>query len=90
MVQYLGDLQTEAKYSLYGSFIYTVSLKYHDGMGKDFAPTDLLASGFWKNISDLNDLWKEDKSFNPNLKNDSKHIINLWEIRINKLLKVNE
>ena len=49
-----------------------------------------LASGFWKNISDLNDLWKEDKSFNPNLKNDSKHIINLWEIRINKLLKVNE
>ena len=49
-----------------------------------------LASGFWKNISDLNDLWKEDKSFNPNLKNDSKHIINLWEIRINKLLKANE
>ena len=49
-----------------------------------------LASGFWKNISDLNYLWKEDKSFNPNLKNDSKHIINLWEIRINKLLKVNE
>ena len=49
-----------------------------------------LASGFWNNISDLNDLWKEDKSFNPNLKNDSKHIINLWEIRINKLLKVNE
>ena len=49
-----------------------------------------LASGFWNNISDLNDLWKEDKSFNPNLKNDSKHIINLWEIRINKLLKANE
>ena len=49
-----------------------------------------LATGFWKNISDLNDLWIEDKSFNPNLKNDSKNIINLWEIRINKLLKVNE
>mgnify|MGYP003302134836 CR=1 FL=1 len=49
-----------------------------------------LASGFWKNISDLNDLWTEDKSFNPNLKNDSSNIINLWEIRINKLLKVNE
>ena len=29
-----------------------------------------LASGFWKNISDLNDLWIEDKYFNPNLKND--------------------
>ena len=49
-----------------------------------------LASGFWKNISDLNNLWIEDKSFNPNLKKDSKRIINLWEIRINKLLKVNE
>ena len=49
-----------------------------------------LASGFWKNISDLNDLWIEDRSFNPNLKNDSTQIINLWETRINKLLKVNE
>ena len=49
-----------------------------------------LATGFWKNVSDLNDLWIEDKSFNPNLKNDSRHIINLWEIRIKKLLKVNE
>ena len=49
-----------------------------------------LASGFWKNISDLNNLWAEDKSFNPNFKKDSTHIINLWEIRINKLLKVNE
>ena len=49
-----------------------------------------LASGFWKNISDLNNLWIEDKSFNPNLKKDSTRIINLWEIRINKLLKVNE
>ena len=28
--------------------------------------------------------------FNPNLKNDSRHIINLWESRIKKLLKVNE
>ena len=49
-----------------------------------------LASGFWKNISDLNNLWIEDKSFNPNLKKDSTRIINLWETRINKLLKVNE
>ena len=49
-----------------------------------------LATGFWKNVSDLNDLWIEDKSFNPNLKNDSRHIINLWESRIKKLLKVNE
>ena len=49
-----------------------------------------LATGFWKNISDLNDLWIEDRSFNPNLNYDSSEIINLWEIRINKLLKVNE
>ena len=49
-----------------------------------------LATGFWKNISDLNDLWIEDKSFSPNLDYDYSQIINLWEIRINKLLKVNE
>ena len=49
-----------------------------------------LATGFWKNISDLNDLWIEDKSFSPNLDYDYSQIINLWEIRINKLLKINE
>ena len=49
-----------------------------------------LATGFWKNISDLNDLWIEDKSFSPILDYDYSQIINLWEIRINKLLKVNE
>ena len=49
-----------------------------------------LASGFWKNISDLNDLWIEDKSFSPNLDYDYSQIINIWEIRINKLLKINE
>ena len=49
-----------------------------------------LATGFWQNISDLNDLWIEDKSFSPNLDYDYLQIINLWEIRINKLLKVNE
>ena len=49
-----------------------------------------LATGFWKNISDLDDLWIEDKSFSPNVDYDYSQIINLWEIRINKLLKVNE
>ena len=49
-----------------------------------------LATGFWKNISDLNDLWIEDKSFSPNLDYDYSQIINIWEIRINKLLKINE
>jgi len=41
---YLGDLHTEAKHSLSGSVIHTDAPKDHDGEGKDFAPTDLLAS----------------------------------------------
>ena len=41
---YLGDLQTEAKHSLSGSVIHTDAPKDHDGEGKDYAPTDLLAS----------------------------------------------
>ena len=41
---YLGDLRTEAKHSLSGSVIHTDAPKDHDGEGKDFAPTDLLAS----------------------------------------------
>ena len=41
---YLGDLQTEAKHSFSGSVIHTDAPKDHDGEGKDFAPTDLLAS----------------------------------------------
>ena len=41
---YLGDLHTEAKYSLSGSFIHTDAPKDHDGKGEDFAPSHLLAS----------------------------------------------
>ena len=41
---YLGNLHAEAKHSLSGSVIYTDAPKDHDGEGKDFAPTDLLAS----------------------------------------------
>jgi len=37
-------LQTEAKHTLSGSVIHTDAPKDHDGEGKDFAPTDLLAS----------------------------------------------
>ena len=42
--KYLGDLHAEAKHSLSGSIIHTDAPKDHDGDGKDFAPTDLLAS----------------------------------------------
>ena len=41
---YLGDLHTEVKHSLSGSVIHTDAPKDHDGEGKDFSPTDLLAS----------------------------------------------
>ena len=42
--KYLGDLHTEAKDSLSGSGIHTDAPKSYDGEGKDFTPTDLLAS----------------------------------------------
>ena len=37
-------MQAEAKHSLSGSIVNTDAPKDHDGEGKDFAPTDLLAS----------------------------------------------
>ena len=37
-------MQTEAKHLLSGSVIHTDAPQDHDGEGKDFAPTDLLAS----------------------------------------------
>ena len=37
-------MHTEAKHSLSGSVIHTDAPTDHDGEGKDFAPTDLLAS----------------------------------------------
>ena len=42
--KYLGNLQAEAIHSLSGNVIFTDAPKDHDGNGKNFAPTDLLAS----------------------------------------------
>ena len=49
-----------------------------------------LATGFWKDISDLKKLWIEDMSFHPDTSFESNDIIELWQNRINRLLKVNE
>ena len=45
-----------------------------------------LATGFWSDISELNNLWEMDKTFNPNEDFDSKSIIDLWDKRIGKIL----
>ncbi len=39
-------MHTEAKHAFSGSFIYTDAPRDHDGDGKYFAPSDLLASAF--------------------------------------------
>ena len=49
-----------------------------------------LATGFWKDISDLKKLWIEDMFFHPDTSFKSNDIIELWQNRINRLLKVNE
>ena len=43
-----------------------------------------------KDISDLKKLWIEDMSFHPDTSFKSNDIIELWQNRINRLLKVNE
>tara|TARA_X000001036_G_scaffold340255_2_gene319496 strand:- start:2358 stop:3839 length:1482 start_codon:yes stop_codon:yes gene_type:complete len=45
-----------------------------------------LATGFWKDIPSLKNLWIKDRSFKPNIASDSNQIIELWNNRINKLL----
>ena len=45
-----------------------------------------LATGFWKDIPSLKNLWIKDRSFKPNIVSDSNQTIELWNNRINKLL----
>ena len=49
-----------------------------------------LATGFWKDIPSLKDLWIKDRSFHPNKETDTDKIVELWIKRINNLLKINE
>ena len=45
-----------------------------------------LATGFWSDISELNNLWEMDKTFNPNEDFNSISIIDMWDKRIGKTL----
>ena len=45
-----------------------------------------LATGFWKSTDDLEKLWKEDQSFEPNPDEKTESIIHLWEDRVSRIL----
>ena len=49
-----------------------------------------LATGFWKDIPSLRNLWIKDRSFKPNQENNSEKLVELWNKRINKVLRINE
>ena len=49
-----------------------------------------LATGFWKDIPSLKSLWIEDRSFKPKQENDSEQLIELWNKRIKKILRIDE
>jgi len=49
-----------------------------------------LATGFWKDIPSLKKLWVQDMYFKPDAGFKSRVIIDLWQNRINRLLKLNE
>tara|TARA_B100001939_G_scaffold81047_1_gene68918 strand:+ start:4670 stop:6160 length:1491 start_codon:yes stop_codon:yes gene_type:complete len=49
-----------------------------------------LATGFWNDISSIEKLWTQDMSFKPEKDFKTKVIIDLWQKRINRLLKLNE
>ena len=49
-----------------------------------------LATGFWKDIPSLKNLWIKDRSFQPKKEIDTDKIVELWIKRINNLLKINE
>ena len=49
-----------------------------------------LATGFWKDIPSLKSLWIEDRSFKPKQENDSEQLVELWNKRIKKVLRIDE
>ena len=49
-----------------------------------------LATGFWKDIPSLKSLWIEDRSFKPNQENESEQLVEIWNKRIKKVLRIYE
>ena len=45
-----------------------------------------LATGFWKDIDSIKNIWEVDKEFNPSNDANNDSIISLWEKRITKVL----
>tara|TARA_B100001564_G_scaffold286740_1_gene249889 strand:- start:414 stop:1886 length:1473 start_codon:yes stop_codon:yes gene_type:complete len=45
-----------------------------------------LATGFWKDIDSIKNIWEVDKEFNPSNDTNNDSIINFWEKRITKVL----
>ena len=46
-----------------------------------------LAVGFWKNIEELEKIWKKDMSFSPSSNSQKESILNQWNARVPKAFR---
>ena len=46
-----------------------------------------LAIGFWKNIEELEKIWKKDMSFSPSNNSQKRRILDQWNARVSKAFK---
>ena len=46
-----------------------------------------LAIGFWKNIEELEKIWKKDMSFSPSNNSQKRRILHQWNARVSKAFK---
>ena len=79
-----NDLLMQIQSNLLGNKVVRPKTTETTAMGVAFMAG--LATGFWSDISELNNLWEMDKTFSPNKDFDSKSIIDLWDKRIVKTL----